>query len=78
MYEQCKLTDIPNWLKKDEAYQINPERVTAIIEQNMRKTEDKVRKPYAHTNAIEENLQRLIKEALYDEYFGPQMPCMRS
>ncbi len=31
MYEQCKLTDIPNWLKKDEAYQINPERVTAII-----------------------------------------------
>ena len=74
MYEQCKLTDIPNWLKKDEAYHINPERVTAIIEQNMRKTEDKVRKSYAHTNAIEENLQRLIKEALYDEYFGPQMP----
>lgn len=72
MYEQCKLTDIPNWLKKDEAYQINPERVTAIIEQNMRKTEDKVRKFYAHTNATEEELQRLIKEELHRFLFGSQ------
>ena len=78
MYEQCKLIPVPDWLKNDGSYQMNPERVTAIIEQNMRKTEDKVRKSYAHTNATEEDLQRLIKEALYDEYFGPQMPCMIS
>ena len=78
MYEQCKLTEIPLWLKNDEAYLNYPEEVTAIVEQNMRKTEDKVRKFYAHTNATEEDLQRLIKEALYDEYFGPQMCYMIS
>lgn len=78
MYEQCKLIPVPDWIKNDEPYQMNPERVTAIIEQNMRKTEDRVRKSYAHTNATEENLQRLIKEALYNEYFKPQMCCTMS
>lgn len=73
MYEQCKLIPVPGWLKNDGSYQMNPEYVVAVIEKNMRKTEDKVRKSYAHTNATEEDLQRLIKEALYDEYFGPQM-----
>lgn len=73
MYEQCKLIPVPDWLKNDGSYQMNPEYVVAVIEKNMRKTEDKVRKSYAHTNATEEDLQRLIKEALYDEYFGPQM-----
>lgn len=76
MYEQCKLIPVPDWIKNDESYQINPERVTAIIEQNMRKTEDRVRKSYAHTNATEEDLQIRIKDALYDEYFGPQIPCV--
>ena len=73
MYEQCKLIPVPGWLKNDGSYQMNPEYVVAVIEKNMRKTEDKVRKSYAHTNPTEEDLQRLIKEALYDEYFGPQM-----
>ena len=73
MYEQCKLIPVPDWIKNDEPYQMNPECVVDVIEQNMMKTEDKVRKSYAHTNATEEALQRLIKEALYDEYFGPQM-----
>ena len=72
MYEQCKLTEIPLWLKNDEAYLNYPEEVTAIVEQNMRKTEDKVRKFYAYTNATEEFLQDAIKEELHDMLFGPQ------
>lgn len=74
MYEQCKLTEIPLWLKNDEAYLNYPEEVTAIVEQNMRKTEDKVRKFYVHTNATEEFLQEAIKEELHRKYFSGWIP----
>lgn len=74
MYEQCKLTEIPLWLKNDEAYLNYPEEVTSIVEQNMRKTEDKVRKFYVHTNATEEFLQEAIKEELHRKYFSGWIP----
>lgn len=74
MYEQCKLIPVPDWIKNDEPYQMNPEYVVAVIEQNMRKTEDEVRKFYSHTNATEEDLQRLIKEELHRKYFSGWTP----
>ena len=74
MYEQCKLIPVPDWIKNDEPYQMNPEYVVAVIEQNMRKTEDEVRKFYSHTNATEEFLQEAIKEELHRKYFSGWIP----